>query len=109
MATKANLVMDQGADFSATITLTDEFGNLIDLSGYTGRSQMRKFYTSNTYYTFDVTLNANTASILLTMSAANTNQISSGRYVYDLEVISGGSVVSRILEGIVTVTPQVTR
>jgi hypothetical protein len=109
MATKANLVMDQGADFSATITLTDESGNLIDLSGYTGRSQMRKFYTSNTYYTFDVTLNANTASILLTMSAANTNQISSGRYVYDLEVISGGSVVSRILEGIVTVTPQVTR
>ena len=32
MATKANLVMDQGAEFSATITLTDEAGNLIDLS-----------------------------------------------------------------------------
>jgi len=32
-----------------------------------------------------------------------------GRYVYDVETTSGSGVVSRIVEGIITVTPEVTR
>jgi hypothetical protein len=109
MASKANLVMDQGAEFSATITLTDNAGQLIDLNYFTGRSQMRKSYTSSSYKSFNVALDANNATITLTMDSANTNTITAGRYVYDLEVINSSNLVSRILEGIVTVTPQVTK
>jgi hypothetical protein len=109
MASKAYLVMDQGADFSATITLTDDAGNLINIKDFTGRSQFRKSYTSSNYKEFGVSLDSNTSTITLTMNSANTANVVAGRYVYDLEVISSANVVSRLLEGILTVTPQVTK
>ena len=110
MATKANLVIDQGATFSATITMSDEYGNLIDLSGFTGRSQMRKHYTSVSYVAFSVVLDTAESNITLTLTDGQTANLSSGRYVYDVEILdSSSNSVSRIVEGIVTVTPNVTR
>jgi hypothetical protein len=32
-----------------------------------------------------------------------------GRYVYDIEAVSGANVITRVIEGIVTVTPEVTK
>jgi hypothetical protein len=43
------------------------------------------------------------------MPAANTANLSAGRYVYDLKITSPANVVSRVVEGIVTVLPSVTR
>lgn len=109
MATKANLVIDQGSDFSTTITLSDPDGNLIDLSGFTGRSQIRKHYTSLTAVEMGVILDVQTATITLTLSSTQSSNLAAGRYVYDVEITNQANVVSRIVEGIVTVTPQVTR
>lgn len=108
MAQKVNIVIDQGTTFSATYEFTDDNGDPIDFSTYTGAAQMRKSYSTSTYYPF--TVNLTSAGIAtLTMSAANTSVITAGRYVYDLEVTDQNSVTSRLVEGIVTVTPQVTR
>jgi len=109
MATKANLVIDQGSTFTTDLTMTDDSGNVIDLAGYVANSQMRKWYTSsNATATFTTSINTTTGVITLSLTANQTSSLTSGRYVYDVE-ISDGSVVSRIVEGIVTVTPQVTR
>jgi hypothetical protein len=43
------------------------------------------------------------------MSANVTNNIAAGRYVYDCELNDGNGTISRLVEGIVTVTPGVTR
>jgi hypothetical protein len=43
------------------------------------------------------------------MNSATTSSITAGRYLYDVEVIDVNLVTSRIVEGIVTVTPQITR
>jgi hypothetical protein len=43
------------------------------------------------------------------MNSANTANVSPGRYVYDVLITSGSSVKTRIIEGIVTVLPSVTR
>ena len=107
MATIANLVIDQGATFSTTITITDEEGNLYDLTGHSGAAQMRKHYTSVSATGFSVSLGAGT--VTLSMNAATSNILTPGRYVYDVEITSNANVVSRIVEGIVTVTPNVTR
>jgi hypothetical protein len=109
MATKANIVVDQGTTFSTSINLTDDDGNPVDLTGYTGRSQMRKHYTSTNSQSFSVSLNSQQGSITLSMSANQTSNIVPGRYVYDVEIASGANVISRVVEGIVTVTPEVTR
>ena len=109
MATKANLVIDQGSTFSTDLTLQDENGDNLSLAGYTANSQIRKWYTSvNASATFTTSINTTSAVISLTLTANQTSNLDFGRYVYDVE-ISNGSDVSRIVEGIVTVTPQVTR
>jgi hypothetical protein len=110
MATKANLVIDQGTTFSATITMTDDNGNLIDLSAYTARSQIRKHYTSTTAVNFTTEITVSTAEITLSLTDVQTANLTAGRYVYDVEVVdSYANTVSRVVEGIVTVTPNVTR
>jgi hypothetical protein len=43
------------------------------------------------------------------MSSAVTANISPGRYVYDVKMMDTSNVTVRIMEGIVTVTPQVSR
>lgn len=108
MAQKVNIVMDQGTTFSVTYEFTDDNGDPINFSTYTGVAQMRKSYSTSTYYAFTVGL-GNTGVVSLSMDAANTSSITAGRYVYDLEVTDTNSVISRLVEGIVTVTPQVTR
>ena len=109
MATKANITVDQGTTFSTTISLTDDNGDPIDLTGYTGRSQMRKHYTSSNSQSFSVSLSNTEGTVALSLTAAQTANLTAGRYVYDVEVVSAANVVSRIIEGIVTVTPEVTR
>lgn len=109
MATKSNLVIDQGTTFSTDLSLTDENGDALQLAGYTANSQIRKWYTSaNPAAVFTTTINSNAGTITLSLSANQTSNLVSGRYVYDVEV-TDGATVSRIVEGIVTVTPQVTR
>lgn len=110
MAIKANLIIEQGADFETTINVSDDNGDPVDLTTYTGASQMRKHYTSNTSYAFTVTNTAEYGEVKLAMSANATANIVAGRYVYDCELYdSNTGKTSRLVEGIVTVTPQVTR
>jgi len=109
MATKANLVIDQGATFTTDLTLKDENGDPLVLAGYTANSQMRKWYTStNAAATFNASINTTSSVITLALTSNQTSNLDSGRYVYDCE-ITDGTIISRIVEGIVTVTPQVTK
>lgn len=109
MATKANILIDQGTTFSTVINLTDDAGDPIDLTGYTGTSQIRKHYTSSNSQSFSVSLGGAAGTISLSLTATQTANLVAGRYVYDAEVVSSSNVISRIVEGIVTVTPEVTR
>ena len=109
MALKANLLIDQGSTYSTTLSLTTETDEAMDLTGYSGAAQIRKHYTSSNSYSFGVELNSTAGTVTLSMSANNTANIASGRYVYDVEITSGSGAVTRVVEGIVTVTPSVTR
>jgi hypothetical protein len=109
MAIKANLQIDQGADFSTEIDVLDDDGEVVNLTGYTGAAQMRKHYTSTTAINFSVAVNASGGTVTISMTAAASANVTPGRYVYDCELTSSSNTVSRLVEGIVTVTPQVTR
>jgi hypothetical protein len=56
MASKANLVIDQGTTYSVSINLDDENGDPLNTGGYTSRAQMRKHYTSSNAVTFSTAL-----------------------------------------------------
>ena len=107
MATKANIVIDQGTDFNTSIDLSDDAGNPLDLSGYTAKSQIRRWYASTTATDFSVQITGGT--VMLSMNAATSANLTAQRYVYDLILVSNASNnVTRVVEGYVTVNPRVT-
>ena len=108
MATKVNLVVDQGSTFQTSVTFNDENGNTINFSTYSGAAQMRKHFTSSNSVSFSVNMTSN-GVITLGLTANQTANLTSVRYVYDLEVTDSSNLISRLIEGIVTVTPNVTR
>lgn len=109
MAIKANLVLDQGTDFSAVIDLMDIDGNVYDLTGHTVASQMRKNYASVSAIAFAASHRSAEGQITLTLSSTLTNDIEPGRYMYDVEITSPAGSTTRVVQGIVTVSPGITR
>lgn len=107
MATKVNLLIDQGASFSTSINLTNTEGDALDLTNYSGAAQLRKNYTSSNATSFNVSLS--TGVVSLSMNSTSTSVLEPGRYVYDVILTDSSNTVSRIAEGIITVTPNVTR
>lgn len=111
MAVVSNLAIDQGTTYSVTVTVNDDGGTVRDLTGYTGRAQMRRSYYTNSNTAFTVTIDAPTEGIIiLSLTAAQTTALKAGRYVYDLELVKNSdSTVERIIEGIVTIYPEATK
>ena len=109
MAIKANLDVDQGTTFQTTINVTDDNDIIVNLTGYTGIAQMRKHYTSSNSVSFVVSISPSIGTVTLSLSANTTANISAGRYVYDCELTDPIGGITRLLEGIVAVTPQVSR
>jgi len=110
VAAYSELFVEQYADYTTKINLDNLQGDVINLTGYSASSQVRKSYYSTTAYNFDVSISdASQGEITLSMSSANTANMSPGRYVYDLRLIDPDDVVTRVVEGIVVVSPGVTR
>tara|TARA_Y100000052_G_scaffold21684_1_gene21978 strand:+ start:493 stop:834 length:342 start_codon:yes stop_codon:yes gene_type:complete len=112
MAMISNLTIDQGASFKAEIDVKDADGDALDLTGFTGAGQMRKTYASSTATNFTVEFKnpRTTGTLTISLTAAQTNAIKAGRYVYDVEITkTSDSEVTRVVEGQIDVTPGVTR
>ena len=107
-----NFTLEQGTTFIRALSL-QENGTAMNLTGYSVASQMRSTHDSSTVVgTFTCSVsNATGGTISMLMSASTSGNIEEGMYVYDIEITnSGGSgCVKRILQGRVTVTPEVTR
>lgn len=118
-----NFTIEQGTTVDKQITWKDPNGNPINLTGFTARMQIRSSVSSPTIlheFTTEnggITLGGATGVIHILASAtvtagwswpANPSQVlASG--VYDLELVSPTGVVTRLIEGTVTLDPEVTR
>jgi L-ribulose-5-phosphate 3-epimerase UlaE len=112
MAAYVELYVDQGATFSHTLTLTnDQTNTTINVAGYNVTSQMRHDYTSaNATANLSCSISdAANGEVTISLTAGETANIDAGRYVFDVYTEDLLNVKSRILEGIITVTPGVTR
>lgn len=108
MAAKVDLNVDQGASFVYSINLKDNSGGPLDLTGYTGNAQLRTSYSSNNYTTMNVSITAATGLIQLTMNSYVTSTLTRTRYLYDVELYYSNNT-TRLMEGFVNVSPNVTR
>lgn len=119
--------IDQGANWSLSLTWKDDTGTPVNLTGYTARMQIRKAYNDST-----VKLSLTSSSGIVLGGAAGTVAISatktqtagisvdylalfyhdnkpSQKMVYDLELETSGGVVTRLLQGVAFIYPEVTQ
>ncbi len=111
MAAYVEITIEQGANLTSTVTVNDTQGDAINLATYSASAQLRKSYYSSSANTLTaiITGNAN-GQITLSMTAANTSNLTPGRYVYDLKITNSiDNSVTRVVEGTATVLPSVTR
>ena len=110
MAAYTEILIEQGATFSTTVNVEDTNGSAVNLASYIAASQMRKSYYASSYniITSTVTSNAN-GEITLSMTAANTANLTPGRQIFDLVITSPTGIVTRVVEGIIVISPGVTR
>lgn len=120
-----NMTCEQGSTFTRLIAIeqpdlaadpTGETFENFDLTGYTARMQVRRTIESSTALLtlttenggLDVIPYEGNNEILINVSASVTASISNSG-VYDIEIISPTGTVSRVLQGIFTLSPEVTR
>ena len=111
MAAIANLTIDQGATFNSDVTVKDANNNAFDLTGYTASAKMAKGFSSTrtrTSITCTISTPATSGVVTLALTADETSNLDDGRYVYDLEILqTSSSTITRVIEGIINVRPQV--
>ena len=123
-AGKYDLYIEQGATFLRSCIYKDQDGNPVNLTGYALNAQIRRSYSDNTitqtiniiiadqailenYGKFSLSLTAiETASIPVNPAFDFENTLTN--YTWDLEATSG-TYVSRILQGSVFISPEVTK
>ena len=113
--TKSNLLIDQGSTFSTTITGYDVDGNLMNLTGHTVAGKIKYNYSTGTSlvdFTASIQSGTNGAAYVsglvdLSLTATQTADLIVGDLRYDVEVTSGSNV-TRIQQGLVRVSPEVT-
>jgi hypothetical protein len=111
LAAYVEITIEQGANLTSTVTVSDTQGDAINLSTYSASAQLRKSYYSSTANTLSATITGNAnGQITLSMTAANTANLTPGRYVYDLKITNSvDNSVTRVVEGTAVVLPSVTR
>lgn len=114
MAGIVALTIDQGADLDRLLTWTDSDGTPIDLTGWAARMEIRSKPGGSLYAAFDtddgsIVLGDAAGTIRITASAATTSAWTWARGVYDLELTDGAGKVTRLIQGSVTLTPEVTQ
>lgn len=113
-AAQHDIVIEQGATFTLNLLWKDANDTPINLTGYTARMQVRHKFTDGTaLVSFStaagtITLGGSAGTIAVSGLATLSNSlVRSG--VYDLELENAGGVVTRLVEGKVTIKPEVTR
>lgn len=111
MAQFVELDLDQGTDLSYNLDLTQDDGSPLDITGYVFSSSIKKsYYSANVTANLTVTITDSVGgNVVLSMNSATSANIKAGRYLFDVKQVDTANVATRIVEGIITVLPQVTK
>ena len=126
-AGKYTFTIEQGSTVNFEVQYKDGSNNPVDLTGYSGKMMIRSTYADSsptTYATLSSSLASDgtglnfrgssgaqpftSGSIGIFISAASSSALTFTEALYDLEITSG-STVTRLLEGKVRLSKEVTR
>lgn len=125
-AGRLDILVEQGADFDYPLLYSDANGVAIDLTGYTARMKVKKsldavgvevdLTTENGGIVIDGFLGEvrlkmtalETAGLVIDLSVQNLRVPLVEHWLYDLELIDVSGVVTRLVEGVFSVSGGVT-
>ncbi len=110
MAVEYDITIDRGATYILSILVEDGYGTPIDLTGMTFKSAAKSTYLdASASFVFTASAAApQTGQFQIELSADDCATINAGYYVYDVQMISG-SYVSRLVQGSILISPEVTQ
>lgn len=115
MAATYNMTIDQGTTVSIDFQYRTSAGVVIPLTSYTARMQARPTPSSAVTVMDATTTNGQlvvtgaTGTVTLALTAAQSAALDFDRAVYDIEIVSPAGVVTRLVQGTVTLSREVTR
>ena len=116
MAQYEDIMIDQGTDVAIELSLVDKNGAKKNLTGYSVAAKMKRTYNSDSADTTDfatVITDEDQGELTLSLTNIQTDALKAGRYVYDVEISyqdsDSNTIIERILEGNIHVSPSVTR
>jgi hypothetical protein len=107
-----NFTLDQGSVFYINLAYQNPDGTPINLTGMSAKMQLARSYRTPKELILSspsngIVITPLTGKIAVTITDEQTGLLGSGFYVYDLELDNAG-VIDRIIQGTITVSPQVT-
>ena len=97
-----NLTINIGTDFTQTYDLYQSGGKVIDLTGYSAASSLRKHRGSNTAVSFTVGFpDRKNGKIKISIPSWTTARLKPGRYVYDILMTKSNGDKAIVVEGII--------
>jgi hypothetical protein len=110
MAYIVNFYVEAGASFSRSVTYTNDDGTLFDLTDYTAELQVRETVQSaSAILTITPTIDVQTATISWAFTPAQTSTLTASSYVYAMELTKDDGSVIRLIQGSLTISPEVVR
>ncbi len=109
-----NFTIEQGATFNLLLTWEID-GTPVNITNWTARLAARvdvedsEVILSLTTSNGGITLGGAAGTISLNQTATQTALLPAGTYVYDLELVSAVGAVTRLVQGELNISPEVTR
>jgi predicted MFS family arabinose efflux permease len=109
-----DFTIEQGATFNLLLTWKID-GTPVNLTNWTARLQARvdvedtETILSLTTSNGGITLGGALGTISLDQTATQTTLLPAGTYVYDLELIASNATVTRLVQGELLISAEVTR
>ena len=110
------ITLEKGATFSQPFTWKIN-SNVVNLTGYSARMKVRDMKRAPSVNQIvsltsatggGITLGGAAGTVTITIPATTTDNITAGKYVYDLELESSDGTVTRLLKGPFIVSDEVT-
>lgn len=115
MTAKYDFKLNQGTDLIVPFSLSDESGKPCNLLGFKAQMQLRvNCATGKLVDTFTcdnecIKINADKGVLSLVFKHEQTAKYPATCLAYDIELVSTDNNITRIVEGKITVSPEVTR
>ena len=107
--------VEQGADWSLYLTFQESDETPTSLANCTIKMAIAANYTANPVANLSTTsggiviTDAANGTATVSLTAAQTSNITAGNYLYDLKLINAAGITDREIQGGVLIAPQVTK